>query len=209
VLPDAELRAILPRLPRITVPSPHGSWSRTVGAHLLLGPPRGAPEGSPPQPLWPGGAANIGARFTPRGGFGTIYLASDEQTALLEAESIFLSSRGSVHPGLRQPQTLLPVTGFLPDFLDLTDPATQRELETSLSELTGHWRVIQDTGGTPPTQLLAQAAYDAGSIAGLYYVSAKNPVAGRGIAVFVDRLIPGRHLLEVIDPNRVFNQRLP
>jgi RES domain-containing protein len=209
VLPAAELRAILPSLPLITVPSPHGSWSRVVPAHLLLGPPPGAPVGSPPQPLWPGGAAVYGARFTPRGGFGTIYLASDDRTALLEVEAIFLSSTGLDVPGMRRPWTLIPVTGNLPDVLALTDPEIQRALQTSLSELTGHWRLTQASGGTPPTQLLAQAAYDTGTIVGLYYVSAKNPASGRGIAVFADRLVPGRHLLEVIDPSGAFSQRLP
>jgi hypothetical protein len=53
------------------------------------------------------------------------------------------------------------------------------------------------------------SAYDIGTIAGLHYVSAKNPASGRGIAVFTDRLVPGRHLLEVIDPSGAFSQRLP
>lgn len=101
------------------------------------------------------------------------------------------------------------MSGHLPDVLDLTDPEIQRALQTSLSELTGHWRITQVTGGTSPTQNLAQAAYDSGTIAGLYYVSAKNPAAGRDIAVFADRLVPGRHLLEVIDPSGAFSQRLP
>jgi RES domain-containing protein len=206
---EAALRAVLPGLPLIAVPNPHGCWSRTVGAHLLLGPPPGAPVGSRPQPLWPGGAAVSGARFTPKGSFGTVYLASDVQTALLEVEAIFRSSAGLLFPGERLPLTLVAVTGTLPDFLDLTDPDILSALQTSLSELTGQWRLTQAQGAVPPTQLLARAAYDAGTIAGFFYISAKNPVTGRGIAVFTDRLIPGRHGLEVVDPNGIFNQRLP
>ena len=61
-----------------------GTWWRAVGRHLLGGPPPGAPAGSPPQPLWPLGSSRFGARFTPKGGPATVYLASDAQTALLE-----------------------------------------------------------------------------------------------------------------------------
>lgn len=209
MLPAAELSAVLPRLPLITAPCPGGSWSRIVAAHLLLGPPPGAPAGSRPQPLWPGGSAASGGRFSPPGAFGIIYLASDDQTALLEVEAIFLTSSGLVFPGQRRPWTLLSVSGQLPDVLDLTDAGVQRALHTSLSELTGTWRITQEMGGIPPTQLLAQAVYDTGVIAGLCYASAKNPLGGRGIAVFADRLVPGRHLLEVIDPSGAFSQRLP
>ncbi|MHB8574639.1 MAG: RES domain-containing protein [Dehalococcoidia bacterium] len=100
-----------------------------------MGPPLGAPVGSRPQPLWPGGATVCGARFTPQGGFGTVYLASDDQTTLLEVEAIFLSSAGLVFPGRRQPLTLIPVSGTLPDFLDLTTASIQRALHTSPSTL--------------------------------------------------------------------------
>jgi hypothetical protein len=158
VLPEADLRTLLPTLPLVSVPSPHGSWSRTE---------------------------------------------------LLEVEAIFLSSAGLVFPGRRQPLMIIPVRGTLPDFLDLTTASIQRALHTSLSELTGHWRIAQETGEIPPTQQLARAAHDTGTIAGLYFTSAKNPAMGRGIAAFADRLVAGRHSLEVIDPNGVFNQRLP
>lgn len=73
-LPTANLRAV------------HGPWSRCVGYRHLLGPPPGA-TGGIPQPLWGGAAKLAGARFTPKGGFDSLYLASDPVTALTEVSA--------------------------------------------------------------------------------------------------------------------------
>jgi hypothetical protein len=83
---SARLRKVLLTLPRITI---HGLWSRAIGFDLLKGAPPGAPVGSSPQPLWPGGSALSGARFTPKGGFNSLYLADDPVTALHEVVSVF------------------------------------------------------------------------------------------------------------------------
>jgi hypothetical protein len=86
MLASGSLAKVLPTLPRLTI---HGVWSRAIGFHLLKAPPPGAPSGSPAQPLWPGGAARLGARFTPKGSFGSVYLADDPVTALHEVVSVF------------------------------------------------------------------------------------------------------------------------
>jgi len=204
---EAELRRVLAALPTITV---HGPWSRAVALHLLQSPPPGAPVGTPPQPLWSGGAPQRGARFTPRGGFDTIYLASDHHTALIEVQAIYQSTSGLTVTRDRQPLAIVSVDGVLANVLDLTDEAIRRRLGTTLAELTGDWLYAQAIGLTPPTQLLGRIAYETGRIVGLRYVSAKSPPTGTGLAAFADRLVPGEvSYLEVVDPHGLVRQRVP
>jgi RES domain-containing protein len=207
MLPEAELRVTLPYLPRVGI---HGPWSRALQFHLLQGPPPGAPRGSPPQPLWPGGSTIYGARFTPRGGFSTIYLASDPYTALLEVEATLRNPFGPPFTLRTPPWTLFSVDGVLADVLDLTDVEIQSRLGTNLAELTGDWRVTASLGLVPPTHLLSQVAYESGVVTALVYASAKNPAHGTGVAVFADRLtLGGVSFLEVVDPNGRLVHRLP
>ena len=85
MLPESDLRRVLPSLPRIDV---RGPWFRYLLHRYLQGPPPGAPPGSLPQPLWPGGPPALGARFTPKGGFDTVYLALDQDTAADEGRGL-------------------------------------------------------------------------------------------------------------------------
>jgi RES domain-containing protein len=207
MLPVRRLREALLTLPTVTL---HGPWSRAIPLRYLHGPPPGAPAGGPPQPLWPAGAALRGARFTPRGGFPTIYLASDHQIALIEAQAVFQTPHGPVVTLDHQPWALVSVDGVLSGVLDLTDPAMQRALGTSLAELTGDWLYTQSTGRTPPTQSLGRVVHESGRFTAILYVSARNPAHGRGIAVFSDRLVAGgADYLQVVDPDGRLGQRLP
>lgn len=173
-------------------------------------PPPGVRSGGPPQPLWPGGAAVRGARFTPRGGFGTIYLASDYETALLEVQAVFRTSDSRTVTLDPQPWVVVSVDGILTDVLDLTDQRIRDRLGTTLAELTGDWLYTQSSGATPPTQLLGRLAYESERITGLLYVSARNPERGKGIAVFAERLTSDRlDYLESVDPDGRLHQRLP
>ncbi len=71
--------------------------------------------------------------------------------------------------------------------------------------MTGNW--VKATH--PPTQLLAQLAYDSGRIAGIKYASAKNK-HGVNLVVFPDRLsLASGNFLEVFDPYGHLNQRIP
>jgi hypothetical protein len=98
----------------------------------------------------------------------------------------------------------------LTDILDLTAPAIQTALGTTLAELTGDWQVSQAIEDVAPSQRLGKAAYESGVIVGLRYASAKNPRQGTGIAVFADRLTPDLPgYLEVVDPHGRLYQRLP
>ena len=186
-----------------------------MGYHLLQDPPPGAPAGSPPQPLWPGGAAVNGARFTPKGGFGSIYLASDPVTALKEVLAVFQHPHVPSFTMRTYPWTLFAVDGVLTEILDLSDSNNHVTLGTSLQELTGDWAYLQDqflkgVGPLPPTQVLGQAAYDCGAILGLKYVAAKNVAEGVGFVVFADRLAakPPSYL-EVYDPHENLRERRP
>jgi hypothetical protein len=193
-----------------------GPWYRAVNYDHLAGSPPGSPAGSAVQPLWPGGAARKGARFTPRmpmvgaqrpgtRGIDCLYLAEDELTPLLEIAGV-LRTAGSPVPLFFEPQVMLTVDGVLSDVLDLTDASTQQALGTTHQELTGPWLVQQSAylagqGPPPPTQVLGQEAFGARRVVGLRYPSSKNP-KGVGLVVFTGRLQANRHSLEV------FNQRV-
>jgi hypothetical protein len=212
VLAEKELADELAVAPLISITGP---WTRALEYRLLQGPP---PGGTKPEPLWPGGPVSRGARFTPKGAFGSIYLASDPITALKEVEAIFVNPLGPPATIQTPPWTVFAVTGFLQDILDLTDPLMQSRLGTSISELTGEWRFPQalhlaGNGALPPTQSLGRVAFETGRILGIRYHSAKNTGAGLGLVVFADRLRPGRpgfpSFLEVYDPSGLIEQRLP
>jgi hypothetical protein len=68
MLPLQQLAAALAAA-RLTLA--HGPWSRAVEYRPLLPPPPG--QTGPPQPLWGGAAKIAGARFTPQGGFDSIF----------------------------------------------------------------------------------------------------------------------------------------
>ena len=192
-----------------------GPWYRAVNYDYLVGPPPGSPPGSAVQPLWPGGAARRGARFTPRTvpsgphapgvpGIDCLYLAEDELTPLMEVAGVLRPAAGPV-PLLFEPQVMMTVDGVLNDVLDLADVATQQSLGTTHQELTGAWVVQQSRflaghGPLPPTQLLGQEAFAVGRIVGLRYPSSKNPT-GVALVVFTTRLRPSQHSIVV------FNQR--
>jgi RES domain-containing protein len=74
--------------------SAHGPWSRAVQYRHLLGPPPGLT--GPPQPLWGGAAKLAGARFTPQGGFDSIYLAENPITAFIEVSALVMLPGGPV-----------------------------------------------------------------------------------------------------------------
>lgn len=189
-------------LPRITI---HGPWARSVEYALLQGPPPGSPPGSRPEPLWAGGAALSGARFTPVGSFPTLYLASDFLTSQIETGSIF------THPLLRSvtvrtdPVVTFAVDGVLTDVVDLHDSTVQSSIGTTASELTGSWRLASPA----PTQELGRAAHASGVITALKYPSSKH-ADGWALAIFTERLtLNVANFVEVVDRRHRISQRLP
>jgi RES domain-containing protein len=83
------------------------------------------------QPLWSGGAARHGARFTPHGmgaaAIESLYCAEDALTPLLEVAGA-LRPPGSQWPLRFDPQLLMTLDGVLTDILDLTDVSIQQQL---------------------------------------------------------------------------------
>ena len=208
MLPPQTLRQVLPSVPRIPL---RGPWYRAVNYDYLVGPPPGAPAGSPVQPLWAGGAARRGARFTPRAvtagpgvagspAIDCLYLAEDQLTPLLEVTGAFRPLGSSIRFDF-PPQVMMTVDGVLTEILDLTDIPTQAALGTTYQELTGLWAIQQadylaGKAPMPPTQMLGEEAFNVGGIAGMRYPSSKNP-QGVGIVVFTARLTSGQQTLRV------------
>jgi hypothetical protein len=200
-------RALAKVVPTLNGTARRGPWYRAVNHDHLLAPPPGTPSGSAVQPLWPGGAALKGARFTPHAPPGTVgidclYLAEDELTPLMEVAGV-LRPPGSPVPLLFEPHVLMTVDGVLGDVLDLTDLSLRAALGTTHQELTGAWQVQQAAylagqAPMPPTHVLAQAAFAAGTVVALRYPSSKNP-SGVGLVVFTSRLHHGRHSLAVFN----------
>lgn len=179
----------------------HGPWSRAIGYRYLLGPPPGLT--GPPRPLWGGAAKLVGARFTPQGGFDSIYLADNPITAFIEVSALVQLPGGPV-PVRTAPWVVVSVDGMLNNLLDLTEPATLAVLGTTAQEVAGTWA----TTPHPPTQVLGQIAFDLGRIAGIKYPSATHP-SGLNLVVFPDRIpVAAGNFLEVYDPHGNLAQRL-
>jgi RES domain-containing protein len=178
MLPEADLAAALAAARLRAV---HGPWSRIVAYHHLLGPPSGF--SGRPQPLWGGAAKLKGAHFTPSGAFDSIYLADDPVTALKEVSALIVLPGGPV-PIRTVPLVIISADGVISRVLDLTDAPTLALLGTNQQEITGTWLKVAQ----PPTQLLAQAAFDAGNVAGIRYPSAR-PSGGVSLVVFPERLV--------------------
>ena len=198
MVPRSQLAAALAGIPLVSV---HGPWFRAIGFHYLLGPPPGLC--GPPQPLWGGASKMAGARFTPKGGFDSIYLAYDPITAFIEVSALILLPGGPV-PLRSSPWVVVSVEGIVLNVLDLTDPAILAPLKTTVQEMTGTWL----TSANPPTQILGQAAYDSGKITGIKYGSAKH-TNGLNLVVFPDRITAAAgNFLEVYDPQGNLTQRI-
>ncbi len=158
-------RTLLAKLAAIPLRTETGPWNRAVAHRYLVGPPPGLPPGSPPRPLWPGGAKLFGQRFTPKGSFETTYIASDSLTALMEVRGILAGAVGLISPP-SNPWVIVAITGVVHSVLDTTDPTVQFALGTSVAELTGSWAHCP-AGTTAPTQVLGEAAYASRRVHGI------------------------------------------
>jgi RES domain-containing protein len=205
------LKGVLPGLPRIHV---QGVFWRTVRNDLLKGPPPGAPPGSRPQPLWPGGAALKGARYTPIGSHNALYMAPDGATALSEVQAVVFGPGGQPHSGpIHDPLVIFANEADLPAVVDLCDRNVQRALSTRAEELVGPWVRAQDRhlngrGPLPATQALGQAAFECGTILALQYPSYRRPGA-RNLVVFTDHLASLGGRISVHDVTGTLLQSLP
>jgi RES domain-containing protein len=192
MLPAPALAAALTKADLIVV---HGPWWRVVALRHLAK--------NRPEPLYSAGSKIAGARFTPQGSFDSLYLTEDAVTGLAEVNSLVILPAGpTAFP--TEPFAVITLDGVLTRVLDLTDSAIQTALGTNEQELTGAWITIP----TPPTQVLAQAAYDSGLIAGIRYSSARYP-GKKNLVVFPDRLtVHNVDYLEVVDPHGTLRGRI-
>jgi len=205
MLPEAELKVALKQIAPIPL---HGPFSRCVAFHHLLSKPGAASPPSKPKPLWGLGSATSGARFTPRGGFETVYLAEDPITALAEVALIFKHPQVPTVTVQTQPWVIMSVRGILLSVLDLTNADVVTRLGSKRQELTGAWRLAEAETGNPPTQILGRVCYETARFDAIRYFSSKNSPTGICVAVFCDRLT-GPAFIEVYDPNGNLVQRIP
>jgi RES domain-containing protein len=211
MLDPALLPAALAALPRLLV---RGTLWRTVSNDLLQGPPPGAPAGSRPQPLWPGGAALRGGRYTPVGGCNTLYLAPDAATALAEVQVVLFPDAGAPQPGaIHNPLLVFACDVHLPHVLDLCDDAVQAMLETSEAELTAPWLRAQERqrnagAPLPPTQALGDAACRSDAVLAFRYPSYRRAGA-ENLVVFTDHLAALGGRIALHDRTGTLMQALP
>ncbi|MCH8488284.1 MAG: RES family NAD+ phosphorylase [Candidatus Cyclonatronum sp.] len=161
-----------------------------------------------PRPLYAEGPVKSGARFTPKGGFRTLYLSFDRLTASLEIQASFRKYDGSLIDLADRPTTILPVDADLDSVLDFTNADTLDLLNTNISELTGEWRYAQLTSEAV-TQILGRAAFESGRIKAMKYRSAKDPRHGLCLAVFIDRLVKGHDQISCIDKSKKLSVLIP
>lgn len=155
------------------------------------------------------GVPVAGARFTPRGGMPTIYIAEDLATAWDEVNPVSAIVRQH-DPGLAgptRPGGYASVVYDLATVIDMTEPGIQSALGTDRAELLAPWRQMQRRGRVSPTQQLGQAVYDSGLFQAIWYESVRAP-GTFCLAVFPDRLT-GAAFLEVYDPDGNIQERLP
>ena len=186
-----ELIAVLPKLP---VDAYAGTLFRRVTLAALQ-------SVEPHQFLYALGAGKDGARFTPRRGPASLYVAEDELTA--EAESKqggFETFRKAASP----PAVVYSLKVSLKAVLNLTDAKIVKKISSSQAELVAPWRLHRKKA---PTQILGLAAFDSGKFDALRYRSTKNP-KGICYVIFTPRL-DGASFVELYDPDGNFSERIP
>jgi RES domain-containing protein len=152
------------------------------------------------------GAKMLGGRFTPRGTFETLYVATTAATARIEAESRITAS--GVVDAPSKPYVHFVVRGRLQKVLDLTDAGVLVTLKTTEDEMTGPWILGQIQGDEAPTQILGRVVHTVRRIEAILFPSSKDRPEGRCLAVLPDQLKRGS-FLEIVDETGLVKERLP
>lgn len=186
----------------ITLTSAQRTLYRVVRSDVLFGFSATGPF--TPRPLYNLGPPRGGARYTPRGGAPSLYLAEDMETAMREYTQI--SAPRQIAPASLPgaPATFV-ATVQLERLLDLTERSVRRELGTCRAELAEPWRYRRDRR-KPPTQRLGAEAADGGRIQAIQYHSTKG--AGDCFVIFTDAVEPPS-FVEVNDPVGKLVERIP
>jgi len=199
VLAERQLRRAFRRVPLIGIEGPfhrfvdlgfvHQRLTLGVGTEVLAGL----------------GAKMIGGRFTPRGAFETLYVATSAETARVEAESRITDSGVVDTPG--KPYVHFVIRGHLQTVLDLNDPSTLEALNSTVQEIVAPWFMHQAQGKEAKTQVLGRAVHAASTIEAILYPSSKDRPDGRCLAALPDRLKKGSWL-EIVDETGLVKERL-
>jgi RES domain-containing protein len=201
VLSEDELKRALRRVPLIGADGPFHRFVDLWFVHQNLA------GGRKTEVLAGLGAKMLGGRFTPRGTFETLYVATTAATARIEAESRITAS--GVVDAPSKPYVHFVVRGRLQKVLDLTDTAVLATLKTTEDEMTGPWIMGQVLGDeAPPTQILGRVAHAIGRIEAILFPSSKDKPDGRCLAVLPDRVKRGSWL-EIVDETGLVEERLP
>jgi RES domain-containing protein len=151
--------------------------------------------------LYAFGAGKDGARFTPRRGPASLYVAEDELTAEAESkQGCFENFRKTA----ASPAVVYSLKVSLKAVLDLTDAKIVKKIGSSQAEVAAPWRLHRKKA---PTQILGLAAFDSGKFDALRYRSTKNP-KGICYVIFTPRL-DGTSFVELYDPDGNFSERIP
>jgi len=130
------------------------------------------------------GSRKAGGSWNPKGGFATLYLSVNPETALHE---VLAHHRNQLLPDVEA--TPVTLAGFRVDvrrLLDMTDRRIRRLLGVTGKEIREPWHPHQHAGQEAITQAIGRLAYEKG-FQGLLVPSAAL-VQGRNLARFPDRL---------------------
>ena len=199
MLSERELRRALRRVPLIGADGPFHRFVDLWLVHQSLA------GGSGTEVLAGLGAKMLGGRFTPRGAFETLYVATTAETARIEAESRITASGVVRAPS--KPYVHFMVRGRLQKVLDLTDAFVLETLKTTANEVTAPWVMDQAQGREARTQVLGRLVHAAGRIEAILFPSSKDRPDGRCLAVLPDRLKKGSSL-EIVDETGLVKERL-
>ena len=200
MLSEDELRRALRRVPLIGADGPFHRFVDLWFVHQNLA------GGKKTEVLAGLGAKMLGGRFTPRGTFETLYVATTAATARIESESRITAS--GVVDAPSKPYVHFVVRGRLQKVLDLTDAGVLATLKTTEDEMTGPWIMGQVQGDEAPTQILGRVVHAIGRIEAILFPSSKDRPDGHCLAVLPDRLKKGSWL-EIVDETGLVKERLP
>jgi RES domain-containing protein len=144
VLSERELRRALRRVPLIGIEGPFHRFVDLGFVHQRLALGKGT------EVLAGLGAKMLGGRFTPRGAFETLYVATSAETARIEAESRITASGVVGSPS--KPYVHFVIRGQLQMILDLNDPSVRQALKTTVEEIVTPWVMDQAQGKEARTQ---------------------------------------------------------
>lgn len=157
-------------------------------------------------PLSAIGSYRVGGRYNLKDQFEALYTCDTIMTCLKELNYLVQTASG-LHVDIIPPTINLSIRYNLAAILDLMNTDNQSALGTNLQELTGNWQCLQKRGQVSPTQSLGLALYNFQAIEAFKVPSARDPDA-YNLVIFPDRL-SGSSFLEIYDPSRTFQARLP